>query len=102
MRAGRRQGDDLVAVAQLADAQITGQWSDLRFATAVLAELQLDTGVLRYINCGHPPPALVRRGRVVRLLDGRGGCRSAWGRTPRNRPRRRWSGATGCCSTPTA
>jgi hypothetical protein len=70
MRAGRRQGDDLVAVAQLADAQITGQWSDLRFATAVLAELQLDTGVLRYINCGHPPPALVRRGRVVRLLDG--------------------------------
>jgi hypothetical protein len=70
LRAGRRQGDDLAEVAKLADAQITGQWSDLRFATAVLAELQLDTGVLRYVNAGHPPPVLVRRGRVVRLLDG--------------------------------
>jgi Stage II sporulation protein E (SpoIIE) len=70
LRAGRHRGDDLGAVAKLADVEITGQWSDLRFATAVLAELRLDTGILRYINAGHPPPVLVRRGRVVRLLDG--------------------------------
>jgi len=42
---------------------------DLRFATAVLCHLNLDTGDLRYINAGHPPPFVLRRGRVVRRLD---------------------------------
>ncbi len=70
LRAARRSGWDLPDVAMAADAEIAAQWSDVRFATAVVAEIRLDTGVLSYLNAGHPPPALVRRGRVVRLLDG--------------------------------
>jgi serine phosphatase RsbU (regulator of sigma subunit) len=36
----------------------------------VLAELDLDTGRLRYINAGHPQPLLIRQGKVVRRLSG--------------------------------
>jgi serine phosphatase RsbU (regulator of sigma subunit) len=38
--------------------------------TAVLAELNMDTGRLRYINAGHPAPVLLRAGRAVRELPG--------------------------------
>ena len=41
-----------------------------RFATGVLARLDLDDGRLRYLCAGHPAPLLLRDGRVVRSLDG--------------------------------
>jgi sigma-B regulation protein RsbU (phosphoserine phosphatase) len=46
------------------------QFTDARFATAVLGELDLETGRLRYINAGHPAPLLLRAGRMVRELGG--------------------------------
>ncbi|MEV6850030.1 PP2C family protein-serine/threonine phosphatase [Actinoplanes sp. NPDC051411] len=70
VRAARRSGQDLCDQARAADAALTGQFSDSRFATAVLAELNLDTGRVRYLNAGHPAPLVLRGGRVARELSG--------------------------------
>jgi phosphoserine phosphatase RsbU/P len=69
-RSARRAGGSLLGQAGAADAALTGQFTDSRFVTAVLAELDLDTGRLRYINAGHPPPLVLRGGRVARELSG--------------------------------
>lgn len=72
VRAARRAGQGLRDQARTADEALTGQFSDSRFVTAVLAELNLDTGRIRYVNAGHPPALVLRRGRVARTLaDGR-------------------------------
>ncbi|QGN50367.1 PP2C family protein-serine/threonine phosphatase [Micromonospora sp. WMMD558] len=68
LRSARRAGADLTGLARAVDAAIAGQWTDARFVTAVLAEVDTDTGALRYVNAGHPPPVLLRRGRAVRTL----------------------------------
>jgi phosphoserine phosphatase RsbU/P len=70
IRAARRDGQDLHAIARAADAALIAEFPELRFVTGVLAELDLDTGVLRYVNAGHPPPMLIREGRVVKVLTG--------------------------------
>ena len=51
------------------DALATGFPSGSAFVTGVLGELDVVSGRLRYINAGHPPPLLVRDGRVVRQLS---------------------------------
>ncbi len=68
-RAARRAGDGLYAIARAADEALVEYTHDARFTTAVLGTLNLDTGVLRYLNAGHPPPLVLRRGRIVRRLD---------------------------------
>ncbi|MGY1810228.1 PP2C family protein-serine/threonine phosphatase [Blastococcus sp. SYSU D00669] len=65
-RAGRRRRLPLPEVATLMDGVISGQFAGSQFATAVLARLDLDTGHLRWINAGHPPPLIVRNGHLVR------------------------------------
>jgi len=70
LRAARRSGLTLAEMTQAADVAMIDEWDDSRFATAFLAKLDLGLGLLRFINAGHPPPALVRGGRVVALLDG--------------------------------
>lgn len=40
------------------------------FANGLVAELDLVTGLFRYINAGQPAPLLLRRGRMVRSLTG--------------------------------
>ncbi|WP_369251788.1 PP2C family protein-serine/threonine phosphatase [Geodermatophilus amargosae] len=65
-RHARRDGLDLPDVAAAVDAVIAGQFPDSRFATAVLARLDLDSGVLHWVNCGHPEPLLVREGVLIR------------------------------------
>jgi hypothetical protein len=67
-RNARRAGRDLLAAAALADEVIRGQ-TDTQFATALLAQLDLDTGMLHYLNAGHPPPVLLRDTRMVKTLD---------------------------------
>jgi hypothetical protein len=69
MRASRRDGDGLYEMARAADAALIQQMPDDRFVTAVLAQLDLDSGRLRYINAGHPPPLVLRNGKVVHRLD---------------------------------
>jgi serine phosphatase RsbU (regulator of sigma subunit) len=65
-RHARRSGLDLPAVAAAMDAVVAGQFPGSRFATAAVARLDLDTGLLRWVNCGHPYPLLVRDGVLVR------------------------------------
>jgi sigma-B regulation protein RsbU (phosphoserine phosphatase) len=68
IRACRVAGGGLSDQARAADAALTEQFADIRFATAVLAELHMETGRLRYINAGHPAPLLLRGGKLVREL----------------------------------
>ncbi|MEV1142657.1 PP2C family protein-serine/threonine phosphatase [Micromonospora sp. NPDC049799] len=70
LRAARRAGADLTATARAIDEAIAGTWSDSRFVTGVLAEFDTRTGLLRYVEAGHPPPVVLRRGRAVRTLTG--------------------------------
>jgi sigma-B regulation protein RsbU (phosphoserine phosphatase) len=70
IRAARRAGLGLVAQASAVDAAIAEQFTGGSFATAVLAELDMDAGIVRYINAGHPAPLLLRSGHVVRELAG--------------------------------
>ncbi|GAA3237273.1 PP2C family protein-serine/threonine phosphatase [Pseudonocardia petroleophila] len=69
VRNARRAGvEDLVAIAAHADGLIGGRPGPPQFATAILARLDVGTGQLTILNAGHPPPLLVRGGRVVKEL----------------------------------
>ena len=70
MRTARRENKGLFAIGRAADAALVEHFADQRFVTAVLGELEMDTGRLRYINAGHPAPLLLRHGRAVRALTG--------------------------------
>ena len=68
-RSARVQGQHLRDIARAVDQAILGEFPDCRFVTAVMTELDLHTGVLRYFNAGHPPPVLIRNGKAVAMLD---------------------------------
>ncbi|MFE3167483.1 PP2C family protein-serine/threonine phosphatase [Streptomyces sp. NPDC059224] len=53
--------------------QLGGSETGERFVTAVFAEIREDEGVVRVLNCGHPPPLLIRPGEVSELDRGRSG-----------------------------
>jgi sigma-B regulation protein RsbU (phosphoserine phosphatase) len=67
-RSARIQGHGLHEVGRAVDRAILDEFGDSRFLTAVLAELHLETGTLRYVNAGHPPPVLMRGGKAVAQL----------------------------------
>jgi sigma-B regulation protein RsbU (phosphoserine phosphatase) len=67
-RNGRRRRDDLVQIAARVDGTLMA-YADDTYATGVVGELDLESGVFRYVNAGHPAPLLLRQGRVVRSLD---------------------------------
>ncbi|MFN2506755.1 MAG: PP2C family protein-serine/threonine phosphatase [Acidimicrobiales bacterium] len=69
-RASRRAGGDLADSAAAIDRAVGDQFGPDRFVTAVLAELDLASGCLRWSVSGHPPPLLLRNGRVVKTLEG--------------------------------
>ncbi|GIH15723.1 PP2C family protein-serine/threonine phosphatase [Rugosimonospora africana] len=71
VRSARSNGADLIDMALAADEALTSQFDDLRYTTGVLADLDLTTGLLRYINAGHPAPVLIRDGRAVARLEAR-------------------------------
>ncbi|MEE6271885.1 PP2C family protein-serine/threonine phosphatase [Georgenia wangjunii] len=68
-RSQRRHGADLAATARAIDEVLLAHTDGSGFATGVLAELNLDTGLLRFVNAGHPRPVLLRDGRFVKSLD---------------------------------
>jgi serine phosphatase RsbU (regulator of sigma subunit) len=77
-RSTRRNRGDLAAQARAVDETLAEvATSAARFVTAVLAELDLASGRLRYVVAGHPPPLLMRDGRIVKTL--RGGSRPLFG-----------------------
>jgi hypothetical protein len=71
IRAARRAGHGLSAQVAAADAALLEQFgADARFVTAIVAELNLDTGTLSYVNAGHPAPLLLRNSKVLKELGG--------------------------------
>ena len=69
-RSSRRAGQDLLGSAAAIDHAVNAQFGLDRFVTAVLAELDLASGRLQWSVLGHPPPLLLRNGRVVKTLVG--------------------------------
>jgi Stage II sporulation protein E (SpoIIE) len=67
-RSSRRAGADLAGSAATIDGAVAGQFGPDRFVAAVLADLDLDSGRLRSSVCGHPPPLLLRNGRIIKTL----------------------------------
>ncbi|MEE1796526.1 PP2C family protein-serine/threonine phosphatase [Streptomyces sp. BE308] len=63
-RNARRTGADLPLLVDSVDAALS-QWLPEQFCTGILAQLDLPSGVLRWINCGHPAPLLIRGGALV-------------------------------------
>ncbi len=68
-RSARRSGLGLVEVLNSVDeALVTGLGGEL-FSTAIMADLDTDTGLLRWVNAGHPPPLLLRGGKLIKVLE---------------------------------
>ncbi|MFI9802981.1 PP2C family protein-serine/threonine phosphatase [Streptomyces sp. NPDC052301] len=65
----RRSGGDLAESVGSVDRALA-QWLPDQFCTGVLCRLDAMTGVLRWVNCGHPPPLLIRAEQVLHgVLD---------------------------------
>lgn len=70
-RGARHSGCGLFEQARAMDEVVGLRFGSERgFATAVLAELDLHSGELRYVNAGHPPPLIMRGGKIGRTLTG--------------------------------
>jgi serine phosphatase RsbU (regulator of sigma subunit) len=69
LRGARRAGAGLQEAARLADEAILTLDME-RYLTAVLASWDADRHRLRWINCGHPTPLIVRADGGVDELDG--------------------------------
>jgi hypothetical protein len=68
-RRSRRAGEELPARYGAIDREVAEQYPDSRYATGCLAELDVGTGRLRWVNAGHPAPLLLRGGRFVKELE---------------------------------
>ncbi|RSN15290.1 serine/threonine-protein phosphatase [Streptomyces sp. WAC 05977] len=69
-RAVRYTGGGLFEQARQIDETLSDTFGDTAFVTALLAEVDLRSGRLRYVNAGHPPPRIMREGRVMKPLSG--------------------------------
>jgi serine phosphatase RsbU (regulator of sigma subunit) len=67
LRNSRRRGADLAEQARRANDALAGHAHVGQFVTGMLARVDLRTGVLRFVNAGHPLPYLVRDGRVSEI-----------------------------------
>jgi serine phosphatase RsbU (regulator of sigma subunit) len=67
-RNSRRDGMGLAETYEAIDAAVAGEYPGRGFVTALLAELDVVSGRLRWISAGHPPPLLLRGGRLVGTL----------------------------------
>ncbi|MET7325789.1 PP2C family protein-serine/threonine phosphatase [Streptomyces sp. NPDC005549] len=63
-RNARRTGADLPDLVRGVDEALSN-WLPDKFCTSVIAQLDLVTGVLRWANCGHPAPILIRDQRLI-------------------------------------
>ncbi|ROQ23549.1 serine phosphatase RsbU (regulator of sigma subunit) [Streptomyces sp. PanSC19] len=68
-RATRRSGGTLADIIPAIDT-ILDEWFTDRLMTAVIANLNVLDGTFTWVNCAHPPPLLIRDGRVLpRMLE---------------------------------
>lgn len=63
-RNARRADAELPELVDTVQHALAG-WLPEQFCTGILAQLDLAEGVLRWCNCGHPPPLLIRDQRVL-------------------------------------
>ncbi|MFH7600502.1 PP2C family protein-serine/threonine phosphatase [Streptomyces racemochromogenes] len=63
-RSTRRAGGGLTDIA-VAIERTLHQWIPDRLMTGILARLDTHRGEFAWINCGHPPPLLIRDGHVL-------------------------------------
>jgi serine/threonine protein phosphatase PrpC len=68
-RNARRRGASLLEVVRGIDAAVTAVFGGEAFTTALVADLDTDTGMLTWVNAGHPPPLLLREGKLVKELE---------------------------------
>jgi hypothetical protein len=68
-RHSRRRGLGLVETYNTMHEAVTDQFPGDRYVTAVIAQLDLESGSLTWISAGHPPPLVVRNGRTARVLS---------------------------------
>jgi serine phosphatase RsbU (regulator of sigma subunit) len=69
-RNSRRAGLDLARTAGAIDEVIDEMFGGERFVTALLGQLDIRTGLFRWVNAGHPAAMLLRDGQVVKELQG--------------------------------
>jgi hypothetical protein len=79
-RSARRDARSVFDQASSLDDVIAGTFPRSDFVTGVIAEVDVSSGRLRYVNAGHPPPLLLRDGRTVKELGG--GRRVPFGLNP--------------------
>ena len=65
----RREGGGISAAYEQVDTLISEHFRDSRYVTGQLGTLDSGTGVLRWINAGHPLPLLVRNGTFAGPLS---------------------------------
>ncbi|WP_369215621.1 PP2C family protein-serine/threonine phosphatase [Streptomyces flavofungini] len=63
-RNARRAGIELPSLVEKIQ-EAMAQWLPEQFCTGILVQLDLSSGLLRWCNCGHPPPLLIRDHRVL-------------------------------------
>ncbi|WP_030909715.1 PP2C family protein-serine/threonine phosphatase [Streptomyces sp. NRRL F-5126] len=63
-RSARRADADLPEMVGTIDRALA-RWLPEQYCTGILARLDTDEGILRWCNCGHPPPLLIRDERVL-------------------------------------
>lgn len=68
-RHARRSDVDLEDLYAAMDNAIAAHFDEDHFVTVQMARLDVETGVIRWVNAGHPHPLLLRGGRVVRPLE---------------------------------
>ncbi|MET8682046.1 PP2C family protein-serine/threonine phosphatase [Streptomyces sp. NPDC004647] len=63
-RNARRTGADLLGLVAGVDEALA-QWLPDQFCTGVFVQLDVESGMMRWCNCGHPTPLLIREHRLV-------------------------------------
>ncbi|MDT4956321.1 MAG: hypothetical protein QOD31_120 [Pseudonocardiales bacterium] len=64
-RHGRRNAKQLPALAKCIDEAVRACPGQAPFATALLGRLDVPSGQLSWVSCGHPQPIIVRRGSTL-------------------------------------
>ncbi|MGW0365861.1 PP2C family protein-serine/threonine phosphatase [Streptomyces sp. NPDC002990] len=64
----RRHGAGLVEASVAIEQRLMEQFGRFRYVTGILADLDVTTGILSWVNRGHLPPLVIRDGRWITQL----------------------------------